>query len=337
MKLFSKNRIGNRIFINFLGFKIKIKAKDSDTLLADFLKQWETDYDAGKLERDLKAVLQAEPAFHNRELYLILTATLIENNKEQEAADLLKTYLKRFPKEDLYAYVPVCLLAQKTGISDLRIRKTAEIFAVLEQNRSNGSLENLLAGKSIAVVGNSPNLMGKNLGKDIDSHDYVVRFNNFKTKGFEADYGTRTDIWVCCQANDVVNRPEEEIRKMAYLLYNVDFLHTKLRFACFENICKNLEYGVPVSYIGALYKRELKSAGVVYPSSGLSSLYHLHRMFGLKRKNIYGFSFLEGSTNYYDHYFAAVRKRKVKKFVRNCHHNFEAESVFLNHLFSEAA
>lgn len=46
------------------------------------------------------------------------------------------------------------------------------------------------------VIGNGKSLIGLGLGPLVDSYDRIVRFNEFKTEGFEADVGTRTDIHV---------------------------------------------------------------------------------------------------------------------------------------------
>ncbi|CAG0921625.1 unnamed protein product, partial [Notodromas monacha] len=46
--------------------------------------------------------------------------------------------------------------------------------------------------KSCIVVGNSANLLGKNLGVVIDSHDVVFRLNTAKTRNFESDVGSKT-------------------------------------------------------------------------------------------------------------------------------------------------
>ena len=47
------------------------------------------------------------------------------------------------------------------------------------------------------IVGNAPTLAGGKLGRWIDSHDVVVRFNDCRVAGHEADVGARTDILVC--------------------------------------------------------------------------------------------------------------------------------------------
>lgn len=46
--------------------------------------------------------------------------------------------------------------------------------------------------KSIAVVGNGPCELGQCRGYEIDEHDYVIRFNNYKIDGYQEDYGSKT-------------------------------------------------------------------------------------------------------------------------------------------------
>ena len=53
-----------------------------------------------------------------------------------------------------------------------------------------------LSQSSCAVVFNSGTLLKKHYGIDIDSYDYVIRFNMHPIKGYEKYVGTRTDIQV---------------------------------------------------------------------------------------------------------------------------------------------
>ena len=47
----------------------------------------------------------------------------------------------------------------------------------------------------IAIVGNSPILLEKELGEEIDSHDEIIRFNDFQIEGFEEKVGTKTTMY----------------------------------------------------------------------------------------------------------------------------------------------
>ena len=64
--------------------------------------------------------------------------------------------------------------------------KTLDFFKNFETHQS------LNIHGSIAVVGNSPNIIGKGLGSKIDTYDNVVRFNHAKVEGLEHDVGSKT-------------------------------------------------------------------------------------------------------------------------------------------------
>jgi hypothetical protein len=53
---------------------------------------------------------------------------------------------------------------------------------------------NYLSDKNIAVVGNARTI--RKQGEEIDSHDVIIRFNNFEINGFEELVGTKTHIWI---------------------------------------------------------------------------------------------------------------------------------------------
>ena len=47
------------------------------------------------------------------------------------------------------------------------------------------------------LVGNGTKLLDSKWGTYIDKHVTVVRFNGYKTKGFEENVGSKTDIYIC--------------------------------------------------------------------------------------------------------------------------------------------
>jgi hypothetical protein len=66
-----------------------------------------------------------------------------------------------------------------------------------------------LRGKQLAIVGNAPTEVGLGRGKEIDSADLVVRFNNFSLAPEHIpDYGSRTDLWVTSLNKDLPFTPE---------------------------------------------------------------------------------------------------------------------------------
>lgn len=51
-------------------------------------------------------------------------------------------------------------------------------------------------GRRVAVVGNAPSTLEYGIGPIIEAYDYIVRFNECTTVGFEKDIGERTSILV---------------------------------------------------------------------------------------------------------------------------------------------
>lgn len=74
-----------------------------------------------------------------------------------------------------------------------------EIMRKIDNFRSLGPLKKLLKGKSVAIVGNSSELLKKGQAAEIDNHDIVIRFN----KGFPSKkVGLKTDIlFIACTLN----------------------------------------------------------------------------------------------------------------------------------------
>ncbi|MFS8184316.1 glycosyltransferase family 29 protein [Pseudovibrio denitrificans] len=56
-------------------------------------------------------------------------------------------------------------------------------------------LKKYISGKSVAVIGNSNNLMSYSYGREIDEHDIVIRMNRGILIPDTHCFGARTDIW----------------------------------------------------------------------------------------------------------------------------------------------
>ncbi len=52
---------------------------------------------------------------------------------------------------------------------------------------------NPFKNKNVVIVGNSKELLQQEMGHVIDSHDIVIRLNNYKLDGYEKYTGTKTD------------------------------------------------------------------------------------------------------------------------------------------------
>lgn len=69
-------------------------------------------------------------------------------------------------------------------------------------------LETVFQDKSIAIIGSGPSALD-NVGQFIDSHDFVVRVNNYKIRGFEERLGTKTDVHYSFYGSSIKKTVEE--------------------------------------------------------------------------------------------------------------------------------
>lgn len=71
-----------------------------------------------------------------------------------------------------------------------------------------------MTDSNVILVGNGPSLKQSEFGSTIDKFDTVVRFNNYETKGYERNVGSKTDIWSTRVCETVKNRDEGEFSKI---------------------------------------------------------------------------------------------------------------------------
>ena len=84
-------------------------------------------------------------------------------------------------------------MIQKLGI----VKKILNLLEWKIHKKSfTNSLENIFSGKTVAIVGNSPELIGANLGSLIDMHDLVIRVNGGPRIQDAQDFGDKTDCVV---------------------------------------------------------------------------------------------------------------------------------------------
>jgi hypothetical protein len=88
--------------------------------------------------------------------------------------------------------------------------------------------------KSVIVVGNSPKILGKNLGKFIDSHDIVVRINKFQIDGYEKDVGTKCNA---LHVNECVTKKNFD-KIFSKYFQNILWMGTRNR----KKFCKKFEF-----------------------------------------------------------------------------------------------
>lgn len=169
-------------------------------------------------------------------------------------------------------------------------------YALLESHTK--SFVKYLRRKSIAIVGNSPCELGKNKGMEIDSHDVVIRFNNFSIdEKYINDYGKKTNVWALTPAlNSIMER--ENISFDFVLCAHTNRKTPMNRF----NILKNWIFSganvAQIPCIDILIKYDIRVM-----SMGLIVALWILENIDFKKMNLYGFSLKEqerGVTHYFE-------------------------------------
>ncbi|MBK6949573.1 MAG: glycosyltransferase family 29 protein [Haliscomenobacter sp.] len=130
--------------------------------------------------------------------------------------------------------------------------------------------------KSIIIVGNGPSLLEMELGKRIDTFENIVRFNGFRTKGYEKFVGSKTTIWSRWYSLSHMQSPQT-FREIWLNIPIRDRDNEKLKKAF--NMLK--KYDNPIEIIpntDVAYKLQVDLFGSIHsekwPSSGLLAIAH---------------------------------------------------------------
>ncbi len=168
---------------------------------------------------------------------------------------------------------------------------------------------------TVAVVGNSPDLLGQEKGEEIDSHDLVVRFNKISAEtAQQAHTGKRTDIWVMSPSTSIEHCPPDA--KMVV----VSGLHALTRPSFYW---RNLPMmGKPLAEFDASVWYELVQRFEAPPSAGTLAIAALRA--GRQKMKIHHFGFtttqgIHGSSPNHHNDQAQVSSR----------HNWQAEVSWL--------
>ena len=131
-----------------------------------------------------------------RNMQAMRIALLTIRGDTATALSLLERHLSAHGRAALYIFPPAAWLAHTHGESGPSLSAPALVYENIRQNREEASFQAFLHGKSIALVGNGPQELGRGRGGAIDAHDVVVRVNHPVVGGkYSADYGTKTTIW----------------------------------------------------------------------------------------------------------------------------------------------
>ena len=129
---------------------------------------------------------------------------------------------------------PADLICDAKRKVNLRTFQKGDTFFKLQQLDKYFSETQLLADRAFntcAVVSSAGSLRGSNLGSTIDSHDYVIRFNNAPTASYEQDVGVKTSLRIV--NSQVVGKPEfRDGMHQAHLIFPQLKTHLKTQLNC---------------------------------------------------------------------------------------------------------
>lgn len=328
MKLFGFNNKDTEITITLLNKKIVIEKIDE--IHRSILLSWKYDGVSEELLSIFK-LLYYNPKFWNKankDIWLVYICCLLQKQDNQKALKVLFRYTELFGVENIEKFLPAAKFALQNGIKSAAIESAAELFDLFEMNKNNCWLDSL-KDKTIAVVGNGTQLTGLKKGAEIDSHDVVIRFNKFRTEGFEEDCGKKTSVWVTqtlppdgfsgdCADFIVLNQ--------VYSYWNNKFDVNKIK-----KIIKNNRKVYILNPDITTYARDCLKADFYTPTTGCSLILELYKRFkSFDNIDFYGFGFLNEKFKPLDHYYTQVSKRHQMK--AQAFHCFEQESRFLKQL-----
>ncbi len=142
------------------------------------------------------------------------------------------------------------------------------------------TLNTLLAGKSVAVVGNALSLFDKKYGDNIDAHDIVIRFN--KAAPIYCDYdvssthGTKFDVWAFWTVGAFYNRfinTDESSQKIKDLFYSNEIMKIQAAVNGHNSLTdKYINHTCPFDILHKFRKLFRVSNQKINPSAGICIL-----------------------------------------------------------------
>lgn len=259
--------------------------------------------------------------------WLVYAMAFLEAGDTASAEKTLRRYAARNGVRYLADCLPLAHFARGIGLTTDAISRSADVFSILVANRDKDVFGEFVRGRSVAVVGNGPGNIKSGRGKEIDSHDVVIRFNNYPND-YREDYGSRTDIWVRGAHKDV--RDRYDIARYGLVLWEMELFRNILEHPTHTDILfrDTLFFPDKVTFISAETKRGLREdSGLILPTSGAQTIWALKQARGnLDGVDVYGFSGLDGTKDF-GHYFDQLSDMSVR-------HDVQAESAYLRSILS---
>ena len=170
---------------------------------------------------------------------------------------------------------------------------------------------------SLCVVGNSPCATGKGKGAFVDSHDFVIRFNNFSVDyPFAKYYGTKTNVWAKTTRFLEIERRNVKDFDLVLISGSNTYHRSNIGYTFYQEC---VDQGIPVDIFPSSIAFDVTQKLGALPSAGIVLIAYLYSILGpLDPKSILGFSFTDQTMGEANHYSTGRKQLGYR-------HNWEAE------------
>ncbi|WP_439412924.1 glycosyltransferase family 29 protein [Enterobacter ludwigii] len=271
--------------------------------------------------------------YYSAEHWMICFCILLGARRRDLVSRFFPVYLSRHGYSVVPRYFPVVAYLSEMGCDDDSVQRSCMLYGALQKNRERNVIQHYFSGKRVAVVGNGPSELGAGRGREIDGYDIVVRFNNYDTRGFEGDYGVKTDVWVRGGGGDVIDR--EDISRYDLVIWEPDYEHHPVDCNHLDVLQRHIQSNSSkCCYFDFENHHSLRErSGIAFPSTGLIAVWVISRIVGVENIGLYGFSFKEeNARNINEHYFGDRTVAESRERAKT--HDMQAESAFLHELMS---
>ena len=252
---------------------------------------WETEGLTSDTLKKYEKIILNENKKKSSSNFLAQYAAMFSDSGDHEKA--IKYYLKakRMKRSSVEKYPSLITTVFSKNPEEVESKnQNLQFYKYLKA--SEGTLEKLLKqyDNSIAVVGNSPKELNKGQGKVIDNHPLVVRFNDYSINPpYDADYGSKTDIWVRSIGDWV---PQRDISQYKSIM--VSGLNLAHRYGEWRTIKSYAMQSKPIELFPKKLQYELIDKLHAVPTAGISFCYTLYKTVGpLNPDSMFGFSFTD--------------------------------------------
>lgn len=201
--------------------------------------------------------------------------------------------------------------------------------------------------KSVLIVGNGYSIKDSNLGKKINQFDEIIRINDWKTKGYEKDAGTKTTIWVTYNPIKGHVNFIEGYKKLGYTIEEIKDIVKNINeiwYVSFkiENLLLDWKNSSYLKELG-IYNKIKRHQSLQYskkvqmkvplPTTGLTLVYILSHMYD--KIYLVGYDFTgvrEGVLPLYHHYYG---EKITKNLLDGNIHNSKSEFLYVENMISK--